>query len=190
MTEKTTSNQEMAEGIRSGDRRIFEQLFRTHYSSLKAFARFILKNPTTAEELVQEVFMKLWENHSTIIIDTSVKAYLFRSVHNQCVNYIKNARVNSRLSEEAFRELSFHANLALQNFSEELLEKLITEELQVYLNNVIESLPAQCREVFQLSRHDNLTYHQIGLKLNISVNTVKTQIMRALDRLREAYKNF
>lgn len=190
MEEKTFLNRDLAEGIRSGDRRVFEHLFRLYYSSLKSYARLILKNPTVAEEMVQEVFVKLWETHSLILIESSVKAYLFRCVHNQCVNYIKNSRVNSRLTTEALNEMAYHAELVLQNFSEELLEKLITAEQEEHLNNVIEGLPAQCREIYLLSRQENLTYIQIGNKLGLSVNTVKTQISRALTRLKEMHKEF
>ena len=188
MSKNVNTNQELAEGIRSGDRLIFERLFRLHYTPLTSYARYILKNPTIAEEMVQEIFLKLWENHSAIIIGISVKAYLYRAVHNHCVNYIKNARINARLSEEAIREMRYHADLALQNFSEELLEKMVTTELEVKLNDAIEKLPPQCREIFQLSRKDDLSYIQIALKLGLSVNTIKTQIMRALERLREVYK--
>jgi RNA polymerase sigma-70 factor, ECF subfamily len=190
MSEKTTANISIAEGLHAGDSKVFEQLFRLHFVPLSSYARFILKNPVIAEEMVQDVFLKLWENHSSIFIGTSVKAYLYRAVHNHCVNYIKNARVNARLSEEAIKEMSYHAELALQNFSEEILEKLATAELEDHLNSVIKSLPTQCREIFLLNRQEDLSYTQIALKLGISVNTVKTQIMRALDRLREAYKKF
>jgi RNA polymerase sigma-70 factor, ECF subfamily len=190
MAEDFSSNIAMAKGIRSGDRIVFERLFRLYYTPLTSYARFILKNPVIAEEMVQEVFLKLWENHTAITIGISVKAYLYRAVHNHCVNFIKNSRVNARLSEEAIREMSYHADLALQNFSEELLDKLAATELEVYLNDVIEKLPSQCREIFLLNRQEDLSYSQIAIKLGLSINTVKTQIMRALERLRKAHKNF
>ncbi len=186
----TITNKELANGIRVGDHKVFEQLFRLYYAPLKSYARFILKNPIVAEELVQEIFIKIYENHSVINIDTSVKAYLYRTVHNQSVNYIKNSRVKLRLTEEAYREIIYHADLAIQNFSEELLDNLATSELENHLNKVIESLPTQCREIFLLNRQDELSYTQIASKLGISANTVKTQIMRALERLREAFKKF
>lgn len=187
---KDATDIEIIEGIRLGNRKAFEHLFHLYYTPLKSYARFILKNPSTAEEMVQELFLKLWETHSTIKISTSLKAYLFRAVHNQCINYIKSARVNLRLSEEAIKEMNYHANIALQNFSEEQLEMLATAELETHLDGVIEQLPPQCREIFLLNRHQDLSYSQIAQKMGITNNTVKTQIMRALDRLREAYRNF
>jgi RNA polymerase sigma-70 factor, ECF subfamily len=190
MTENVDKNLTSAKDIRLGDRAVFEQLFRSYCAPLTSYARFILKDAFVAEEIVQEVFLKLWENHDTIMIGISAKAYLYRAVHNHCVNYIKNARVNSRLSEEVVKEMIFHAELALRNFSESALEKLVVQELEDNLSGVIERLPLQCREIFLLNRQEELSYTQIASKLGISVNTVKTQIMRALDRLREAYKNF
>ncbi|NJO68573.1 MAG: RNA polymerase sigma-70 factor [Bacteroidetes bacterium] len=177
-------------GLQPDNRRILEQLFRSYYPSLFSYARILLKDASLAEDAVQDVFLKLLENHSIIIIDSTAKAYLIRAVHNYCINYLKSSEVNRRLSEEALRELKFHADLATFDLSDEVLLKLSTSELNTYLNKAIDALPQQCRQIFLLNRQASLSYTQISQKLGISYDTVKSQIMKALDRLRDAYKKF
>lgn len=189
MPDLSYTNFEIAEGIRSRDRKIFEFLFKKYFNPLASYARFILKSQVISEEITQEVFLKLWENAASIRIDSSVRAYLYRSIHNHCLNYIKSCKTDK---SQAFVtvDVNLHPDIALSHLSEDLLEKLTTTELESYLNHTIDRLPGQCREIFLLNRNEDLSYPQIASKLNISVNTVKTQIMRALEKLREAYKKF
>jgi len=140
-----------------------------------------------ADEIVQETFIKIWESKHQLQIKLSLRSYLYRCVHNNCINYIKSAAVTLKHNEEFNKEITYHANLATLNFSEEILENIISEEMEISFERKINELPAQCRDIFILSRYDQLTYQEIAQKLNLSINTVKTQISRALDKLRDTF---
>jgi len=181
------SEAELITGMKEGNKFVFSFIFKTYYSPLCAYAATIIKFPHLAEEVVQEAFIKIWENHQQIQVDLSLRAYLYRCIHNHCLNYIKSLKVSQKRSDEVVKEITYHAGLMTQNFSEGLLDKLVSEELEQIFDEEINNLPEQCREVFSLSRYNQLTYPEIAEKLNISVNTVKTQMSRALDKLREFY---
>jgi RNA polymerase sigma-70 factor, ECF subfamily len=181
--------EELINGLRDGNKSLFSVLFKTYYSPLTAYAATIVKEQGLAEEIVHESFIKLWENRENIHIETSLRAYLYRCIHNNCLNTLKTLVTQKKHSDKLVSEISYHAQLSTLNFKEELLEKIVSDELEVILGRVIEELPVQCREVFRLSRYEQKTYTEIAEILQVSVNTVKTQISRALEKLREAYKN-
>ncbi len=162
----------------------FEQIFKTHYKSLLAYAHTILNDLATSEEVVQEVFYKLWEQRKQISIHTSLKAYLYRAVHNESLNHIKHQKVKA-----------VHRQYALQNEREQTEEhdpihKLSALELENKIRHALNELPEQCRLVFQLSRFESMKYHDIAGYLNISVKTVENQMGKALKRLRVSLKDF
>jgi len=173
--------------IMNNDERFLELLFKLYYSKLCVYATTFIKIPDLAEEIVQETFIKFWENRASIQIDISFKAYIFRSVHNNCINYLKKSDVIRRQYKEMSDEIIYHNEVALQNFSPEIIEGLISEELESRLNNALEDLPPQSRKIFIMNRFDQLSYCEIANELNISVNTVKTQMKRALKKLREVF---
>jgi RNA polymerase sigma-70 factor, ECF subfamily len=180
----------LVRSIQEGDREAFRLLFDRYYTALCSYASTLVKYPEPSEEIVQETFIRLWENRGQLNIDVSLRAYLYRSIHNNCISYIRSLSVQVRRSKCISEEISFHAALATRNFTEEILDTIISGELEIYLNQVIEELPDQCRKIFCMSRYDNLTYAEIGEKLNVSVNTVKTQLSRAFEKLREAMHHF
>lgn len=184
------SEDELIRGIAEGNNILFEFVFRKYYNGLCIFAQAIVKNSHIAEEIVQDTFLKILEQSSKLQIHTSLKAFLYQSVHNNCINFLKSEKTKLKHSEEWKNEILLHAEISLLNFSEELLDKLASNELADYMLKHIHDLPAQCKEVFLLSRDYQLTYPEIASRLGISVNTVKTQILRALDKLRDALKNF
>lgn len=190
MTDEAYKNYEDTAGIRAGDKVVLERLFKTYYSSLRNYAKIIIKNGVIADDLVQEVFLKLLESNSIIIIDHTAKTYLFRAVHNQCINYLKSLKTTTSLGATTSEEILNHSSLITRDFEDNILVRLTSAEMLTYINKEIELLPPQCREIFLLNRQSDMTYNQISEKLGISYNTVKTQVMRALDRLREALKNF
>jgi RNA polymerase sigma-70 factor (ECF subfamily) len=178
---------ELINGLKEGDKSAFSFLFKMYYTPLCTYASTIIKLPNLAEEVVQESFIKIWENRQQIRIDSSLRAYFYRCIHNNCLNYIKNLNVNQRRTDIVTKEITYHAELATLNFSEEILDKIVSDELEIFFDKIIDELPGQCKEIFCLSRYEQLTYPEIAEKLQISVNTVKTQISRALDKLRDAY---
>ena len=159
----------------------FEQLFKTHYSALCAYANHFLKDVDAAEEVVQEVMFKLWSNRSTIIISSSVKSYLFRAVRNGCLNVIKHLAIR----EEYHRGRGKEGDVA-----DDAMDTLVVSELQQKIREAIDKLPLERRKVFIMSRYDGLTYQQIADKLSISVKTVENQMGKALKTLREELSEY
>ena len=162
--------------LQNQDEAAFEMVFKTHYKSLHAYAFTITNNNAVAEEMVQNVFLKLWERTATIAISGSVPAYLYRAVYNESLNYLKHQKVRSQhqLFVQHRREES----------TESTTKDIQVKELEAKIQAALNELPEQCRTVFQLSRFEELRYREIADRLQISVKTVENQISKALKILR------
>lgn len=156
----------------------FEALFREYFPALMAFSGKFLPNEDDAREVVQHVFINLWERRDSVDISDSLKSYLFRSVHNRSLNMIRDRK---KISEEVVPE----------NFSEQDVSDHIEQlELEDKIKEVIRTLPEKCRVIFELSRFEGMTYGEIAGKLNISVKTVENQMSKALKILRQKLINY
>ncbi len=136
----------------------------------------MLNDHTTAEEMVQQVFFKILERKEPITIHTSVKAYLYKSVNNECLNYIKHQKVR--------KGFETHSNRDTKEQNTGPVAGLQLKELEQQLKKAINELPEQCRTIFQLSRFEELKYAEIAAQLGLSIKTVETQMGRALKKLR------
>jgi len=164
------------------DETTFEQLFKTHFKRLHAYAFTILGDEVEAEEMVQQVFFKLWERNETLSLTGSVSAYLYRAVHNESLNYIKHQKVRSNHQ--------LHVAYSMKNEAEHPAKKVIAGELEKKIHSALNELPEQCRTIFQMSRFDELKYREIADKLGISVKTVENQMGKALKLLRQKLADF
>ena len=135
-----------------------------------------------AKDIVHEVFVELWNKKEHIDFSSSLKSYLFTSVRNRSLNHLRNQKI---IHPEGMEFLTKEPNK--QSTPDEEIQAMETESA---INNAIQSLPEKCREVFILSRYDNLKYFEIAKKLNISVKTVEAQMSKALQVLREKLKEF
>ncbi len=155
----------------------FESLFKTHYKALHAYAFTILKDELAAEEIVQNQFLKLWEKRENLVIHTSLKAFMYRSVYHDSLNYIKHQKVKLKYQQ--------HSAYSMKNESgHSPSSKLQVKELEERLHAALNRLPEGCRTVFQMSRFEELKYREIADKLNISIKTVENQMGKALKTLR------
>ncbi len=173
---------EVVVGIQKGDEVAFESVFKAYYSRLCSYANTMLNDSEEAEEMVQNTFIVLWENRANVDIHTSLKSYLYRAVHNSCLNRIKHMKVRQE-----------HSAYVLHTQEEEVestSHMVMGNELQQQINVAIEQLPPQCKRVFTLSRYENLTYAEIAAHLEISVKAVDKQMVRALRILREQLKDY
>lgn len=161
--------------IKEGNAQAFEKIFREYFKSLHAYAYTFMKDDEQAEEIVQNVFCRIWEKRDQLKTDGSLKAYLYRSVHNESVNYLKHQKTRT-----AFQ---VHFSNGDQT-SGEASEKVMAAELDGQIQKALNELPLQCRVIFQLSRFENLKYKQIADQLNLSVKTVENQMGKALKILR------
>jgi RNA polymerase sigma-70 factor (ECF subfamily) len=173
--------------LKNNDEEFLKVIFRLYYSGLCSYAATLVKVPDLAEEIVQETFIKFWENRADIEINHSFRSYIFRSVHNNCINFLKKSEVLKRQSKEMEEEILYHNEIALRNFSPEIIDNLISEEMEASLSVVLNALPPQAGKIFMMSRFDQLSYQEIAESLGISVNTVKTQMKRTLSKLRNIF---
>jgi len=180
------SNQQLINGIQQGDVAAFEILYKRYYIFLCLIAEHIVRNPSDAEEIVSDVFVKLWNIRDKIDITTSIKAYLVKAVHNTSINYLERVNLKNKLSDN----LSTSDYKLLAWDSDYPLGHIYEKEILEILDHCIRSLPDACRQIFLLSRNEDMKYNDIANKLGISVNTVKTQMKIALVRLRESLKDY
>ena len=158
----------------------FRQLFDGHFEPLCRFLKYYTTNRATIEEVVQDVFVKLWEDREVLQI-SSVKTYLYTSARNRMLNYIRDEKRRNTLLEQWVQSETE------KNCGEECFD---IDEFSERVQNAINSLPEKCREIFELSKKKNLTYKQIAEKLDISVKTVETQMGIALRKIRENLSAF
>jgi RNA polymerase sigma-70 factor (ECF subfamily) len=155
----------------------FEQVFRAYFKSLHVYACTLLREPVAAEEMVQTVFVRLWEKRMDLEIREKLSSYLYRAVHNESMNYLKHLKRRSTYQSYAMRQQTHTRNTDASG-------KLSLRELEGRLQKALNELPEQCRTVFQLSRFEELRYKEIADKLGISVKTVENQMGKALKLMR------
>lgn len=151
----------------------FEDLFRSYFTPLMIFARKILKDEDEAREVVQKVFISLWEKREEIDLKASLKPYLFTSVHNRSLNVIRDRK---KFSEEEVPDVAGDWDVSAQIEAMELEQKI---------RETIDSLPEKCRQIFELNRYEGLKYSEIASQLHISIKTVENQMSKALKILRK-----
>jgi RNA polymerase sigma-70 factor, ECF subfamily len=175
-----TGDSEIIRRIREGDKGQFEILFRSSYSALVKYAKSLIKDHDTAEEIVQDLFFRLWQDKEKIKIESSLNGYLFRSVHNKCLHYIEHRKVVLKHSEEISRKD--------EEFPENPSEILQHKELQARIAGILERLPERCGKIFSMNRFDGFKYTEIAEKLGISVKTVEADMSKALKEFRSELK--
>jgi RNA polymerase sigma-70 factor (ECF subfamily) len=175
-------DEQMALLLSKRDEAAFEQVFKTHYKRLHAYAFTMLKDEDDAEEMVQQVFFKLWERSEHLSFSGPIAAYLYRAVHNESLNFLKHQKVKTGHQ--------LHVAYSMKNKSEQAHPRMIGKELENKFREALNELPEQCRTVFQLSRFEDMKYKDIADKLDISVKTVENHMGKALKLLRTKLVDF
>lgn len=158
------------------DQKDFDTIYIDNFNALHRYAFTLLNDQELAEEMVHLVFLKILERKEPINIHTSFKAYLYRAVNNECLNYIKHQKVEQNYYNKQQHMTSQQTETSSSNMELKQLEQLLCK--------AINELPEQCRTIFQLSRFEELKYAEIAAHLNLSVKTVEHQMSKALKRLR------
>jgi RNA polymerase sigma-70 factor (ECF subfamily) len=171
--EPTDAN--VTEQIRVGDESTFRALFNAYAEPLLDFAFGFVGDEQISEDIVQEVFVNIWQHRARLNPELSLKAYLYKAVRNQSLKVLRHAKVERRA--EGYLQSLYYAT---DNPEEELYHA----EQTVLLDRTIRQLPESCRTIFLMSKFDGLSYREIAHTLDISVNTVKTQMGRAFTALR------
>ncbi|WP_256006541.1 RNA polymerase sigma-70 factor [Pedobacter deserti] len=160
----------------------FEQLFKKHYGELHSYAQVILQDSDVAEEIVQQMFLKFWEKRELLNIETAVRAYLYKCVYHDSMNYLKHEKIKLKYQD--------YAAHSMNKMQEPASAKAELSELQMRLTEALNELPEACRTIFQLSRYEDLKYKEIAERLGLSVKTVENQMGKALRTLRLKLADF
>ena len=165
--------------MQHGDASALEIFFQRYTELLYYRALGIVRDSSVAEDIVQEVFIRFWDSRDKLVISSSVPAYLTRSVVNACHDYLDHVAVEKRYAEK-YR----------QEFKEEILPDWDAEEIELLrqkLNEFVQTLPDKCREIFVMACIEGVKYREVAEKLDVSVNTVKSQVKNAYIKLRTKF---
>tara|TARA_R110002072_G_scaffold63882_12_gene158581 strand:- start:382 stop:969 length:588 start_codon:yes stop_codon:yes gene_type:complete len=164
------------------DKRSFETLFHAHYSELCSYAFHFLKDHPASEEIVQDLFVKLWAKKDDLKISSSIRSYLFQSTKNRCLNVIKHIEI---------RENYKHINKETRDGQESNAgQEMETKELEDKIEGLISRLAPERQKIFRMSRFEDLKYREIAEKLGISIKTVENQMGKALKFLRDELADY
>jgi RNA polymerase sigma-70 factor (ECF subfamily) len=162
--------------LKDRDETGFEHVFKQHFKNLYRYALTILQDHDQAEDIVQNVFYKLWDKIGSLEFSGSLAAYLYRAVYNESLNHLKHKKVR--------RTYQTYITHSMKDQTDGAQRKVMFSELERRLQTAINELPEQCRTIFQMSRFEELRYLDIADRLGISVKTVENQMGKALKQLR------
>ncbi len=166
--------------FKSGDTETFEGVFHAYYKALAVYAKTILKDMDEAEDIVQQVFISMWEKRENLEVRTSLRALLYKSVHNACLNRIKQQTVRTKyVAEVQYQSQEGKADDGMQQ-----------KELQKKIEQALEALPEQCGIIFRMSRFEHLKYQEIADQLGLSIKTVENQMGKALKIMKTHLKDY
>jgi len=181
------TEQELISLLKTGREDAIKLIFDRYYDDLCLYADSILKNRYASEEVVEELFITLWLKAKELTIYTSLKNYLYRSVHNNSIKYLKKLYTEEKNTEKFMMHYLHEFQGEASNSQ---LVNLINKEIEDKVSLILSDLPEKCREIYLMNRYENLSYPEIAEKLNISLSTVKTQMSRAFEKFRIGLKEF
>jgi RNA polymerase sigma-70 factor (ECF subfamily) len=165
--------------ILSINRSKYEEIFREHYDGLFRYCNTMISEKEEVEDIIQNVFVELWQQRDKLQIHTSLKAFLYKSVYFKCMNAIKRNKVVNKYQQQ----------INFTDFTQEN-DPVLLEEVGEKIKIATESLPEQCRKIFLLSREDGLKYNEIAQTLNLSPKTIENQMGKALRTMRNALAEY
>lgn len=166
--------------IKQKDSKAFESYYKKNYRAFFLMACKYLKDSLLAEEIVNDVFIKIWEDSEKLTITMSLKAYIYKAIINRSINQIHKQKSEAR----QFTSFNFASDEGYE------LQQMEENELRVKLYAAIDQLPEQCRKVFEMSRFEELKQQEIADKLGISIKTVKNHITHALKEISKSVDKF
>jgi len=176
-SEDYNQNDVLIESLRNGDEQAYAYLIDTYHHKLCLYANSLVKNVYSAEDIVQNVFIKVWEQRTRLKSDHTVKSFLYKLVYNEFIDlYRKNQSLFS-LEKSYYDAL----NSIVSDDDSESLQRMIN-----VVNKEIQNLPPKCKEVFILSKKEGLTNIEIAEHLEVSIKTVEAQITKAFSILRSS----
>ncbi len=166
--------------LKIGDYPAFSSIFIAYYKDLVMFAVRFTHDLSNAEEIVQDTFVKLWEDHETVVINISLKSYLLKIVQNKCVDWLRHKKIKQTHSDFVM--------VSATPFNYDTDSYILHSELQEQIEIALGMLPEAISEVFRMNRYEGLKYHEIADILDVSVRTIEVRIGKALHMLRNHLK--
>ena len=162
--------------LNTGNELVFEKVFKQYFKALQNYAYTILNDLDIAEEMVQNVFLKIWEKRGKLPQDASIGSYLYKSVYHESLNWLRHEKV--KFSHQQ------HTLYSMKDETDNAADRIKMKQLEEHLQKALNDLPQQCRTIFQMSRFDELRYREIADELGISIKTVENQMGKALRIMR------
>jgi RNA polymerase sigma-70 factor (ECF subfamily) len=175
----TLPDKETLRALSRGDQSAFQQVFDAWYIKLCQYAFTMVRDMDEAEDVVQSIFIKLWEKREELDIRQTIQSYLFKAVYHRCINVLEHRTIKLKYQDHETRDA----------FRQVQSPEVFPQELEDNIKRAINTLPPQCRTIFTMSRFEEMRYAEIADKLKISVNTVENQISKALKILRSELKD-
>ena len=175
-----TFEQILFDKLADGDMSAFTSIFGAYYKDLVMFALTFIKNSDNAEDIVQEIFVRLWEKRRELKLYGSLKSYLLKSVQNHCLDEVRRRKVREHYAGD--KEIQ-------PLYTNDNEEYILYNELQDRLDDLLRQMPDEVAQTFRKNRFDGLKYHEIAQQMNVSVRTVESRISKALRILHQTLKN-
>lgn len=169
--------------LKNSNKVAFTMLFRNYYKDLVLFAGSILQDKNRSEDIVQNIFLKLWADRETLNIETSLKSFLLKSIKNACLDEIRHLQVVR--AHESYTESVFEIDEMIDTENYVLFSDLNTK-----LTEALSKLPLSYKEAFEMNRFKGLKYKEIARELNVSERTIEVRVSKALVLLRKYLKDF
>jgi RNA polymerase sigma-70 factor (family 1) len=163
--------------LKAGDSDVFTEIFSVYYRDMVMFAFGFTHDVETAEEIVQDVFVKLWEEREKLNITVSIKSYILKTIQNKCIDWHRHKKI-----------VNNHSNFIINNsplYEYDTDNYILGSELEGRIENAIADLPEDVKVAFKMNRFEGLKYKEIATKLNVSVRTVEVRVSKALRLLKE-----
>ena len=167
----------------------FELLYKELQPKLYAYSRKFIDDAETARDLVQDAFVKLWEEINISVIHTSVAAYMQKTVHNMCLLHIRSQKIRHRFENYATFKLK-EAEMNFYSPDDNTYTSIFLKDMEDIVCKCIENLPSQSRRIFEMSRMNGMTYTEIANELGLSVRTVENHIYRSLLIMKTVLKDY
>lgn len=172
----------LIEKLKSGDPGSFSDIFNAYYKDLVFFAYSFTHDLSSAEDIVQDTFIKLWEDHEKLIVTVSLKSILLKTVQNKCIDWHRHRKIVNNSSTYIID------NSPLYEYDTD--NYILRSELEGMIEKAIENLPEKFKEAFEMNRFEGLKYQEIATKLNVSNRTIEVRISKALELLRKSLIDF
>ena len=172
----------LIEKLKSGHADAFSDIFSAYYKDLVFFAYSFTHELSTAEDIVQDTFIKLWEDHEKLVVTVSLKSILLKTIQNKCIDWHRHRKIVNNSSTYIIDKSPLY-EYDTDNY-------VLRSELERMIDKAIEDLPEKFKEAFELNRFEGLKYQEIAIKLNVSIRTIEVRISKALELLRKSLIDF